>query len=157
MVRSIVSGATHPSVMALFVEAGKVWAAVALCERRRGMFLYLLSFFHCLLFFCCYLLFVIICYLSLFVEAGKVGAAVALCERRRGMSLYLLFVICYLLFVICCLLFVVCCLLFVVCFFVICYLSLFVEAGKVVKGGGDVPLTQLSSTTMDGASVGKAK
>ena len=68
------------------------------------------------------------------------------------MSLYLLFVICCLLFVVCCLLFVVCCL-----FFVICYLSLFVEAGKVVKGGGDVPLTQLSSTTMDGASVGKAK
>ena len=41
-------------------------------------------------------------------------------------------------------------------------MSLFVEAGKVglagpVKGEEDVPLTELSSSTMDGASPGKAK
>ena len=40
--------------------------------------------------------------------------------------------------------------------------NVFVEAGKVglagpVKGEEDVPLTELSSSTMDGASAGKAK
>ena len=104
--------------MSLFVEAGKVWAAVALCERRRGMFLYLLSFF-----IVCYF-FVVICCLSLFVichyllKLGKLGQQWLSVKGGGGCPFicYLLFVICYLLFVVCCLLFVVCCLLFVFCY-----------------------------------------